>query len=259
MLKFTSFDGIEIAYQTWGDTSQLPSVLLHHGFIANADINWVRPGIVEALTRAGRRVVALDARGHGASGKPYDPAFYGEDKMARDLIQIIDLVVAATGQSVVDLVGYSMGAIVSLIAASRDSRIRRLVIGGVGAGVVEQGGLDTRAVAGGLLVSALRAPDPGDITQPIPRAFRALADALGADREALAAVATARRSNAIPVGRITAPALVIAGESDPLAVRPEVLAAAISNARLLRLPGDHLSVVRDPGFAAAIVDFLGSQ
>src|SRR5215469_9763118 len=165
MPKFTSVDGIEIAYQTWGDTGPLPAVLLHHGFIANADINWVRPGIVAALTHAGRRVVALDARGHGASGKPYDPAFYGEDKMSQDLVQLIDLVLGATGQSVVDLVGYSMGAIVSLITAARDGRIRRLVVGGVGAGVVEQGGLDARAASSGLLVSALRAPDPSTITQ----------------------------------------------------------------------------------------------
>jgi pimeloyl-ACP methyl ester carboxylesterase len=259
MPKFTSFDGVEIAYETWGDTGPLPAVLLHHGFIANADINWVRPGIVEALTHAGRRVVALDARGHGASGKPYDPAFYGEDKMARDLMRLIDLELGATGHSVVDLAGYSMGAIVSLITATEDSRIRRLVVGGVGAGVVEQAGLDARAAAGGLVVSALRAPDPGSITQPIPRAFRVLADAVGADREAMAAAATARFRLAIPVDKITAPALVIAGESDPLAVRPEALAAAIPNARLLRLPGDHLSVVRDPGFASAIVEFFGSQ
>src|SRR5215469_1926826 len=167
MPKFTSVDGLEIAYQTWGDTGPLPAVLLHHGFIANTDINWVRPGIVEALTRAGRQVVALDARGHGASGKPYNPAFYGEDKMARDLMQLIDLVVGEErGQSVVDLAGYSMGAIVSLITASQDTRIRRLVVGGVGAGIVEQDGLDTRAAASGRIVSALRAPDPGGIDQP---------------------------------------------------------------------------------------------
>jgi pimeloyl-ACP methyl ester carboxylesterase len=258
MPTFTSFDGVEIAYETWGNASPLPAVLLHHGFIANADINWVRPGIVAALTQAGRRVVALDARGHGASAKPYDPAFYGEDKMARDLEQLIDLALEATGQNTVDLVGYSMGAIVSLTTASQDSRIRRLVVGGIGAGVVEQGGLDIRAATSGLVVSALRASDPSTITQPIPRAFRALADALGSDREALAAVATARLHLAIPVGRITAPALVIAGESDPLAVRPEVLVSAIPHARLLRLPGDHLSVVRDPAFASAIVEFLGS-
>src|ERR1035438_9843763 len=116
----------------WGAAGALPPVFLHHGFIANADINWVRPGIVAALTNAGRQVVALDARGHGSSDKPHDPSYYGEEKMARDLRQLFDSIGAVR----VDLVGYSMGAIVSLIAASQDERIRRLVVGGVGSGVV---------------------------------------------------------------------------------------------------------------------------
>ena len=141
MPEFLSFDGIKIAYETWGAAGERPPVLLHHGFIANAEINWVRPGIVTALTQAGCQVFALDARGHGASGKPHDPAFYGEAKMVRDLQQLIDLI----GVDQVDLVGYSMGAIVSLSTASQDARIRRLVVGGVGAGVVEAGGLDTLA------------------------------------------------------------------------------------------------------------------
>ncbi len=252
MPQFLSFDGVEIAYETWGTASERPPVLLHHGFIANAEINWVRPGIVTALTRAGRQVFALDARGHGASGKPHDPTFYGEAKMVRDLRQLVDLV----GTEQVDLVGYSMGAIVSLSTASQDAHIRRLVVGGVGAGVVEAGGLDTRAVAGKTLVAALLAADPDTITQPIARAFRTLADRVGGDREALAAVAEARQVTSIPLQQITAPTLVIAGDSDPLAAHPELLASAIHNARLLLLPGDHLSVVLSPGFASAIVEFL---
>jgi pimeloyl-ACP methyl ester carboxylesterase len=47
----------------------------------------------------------------------------------------------------IDLVGYSMGAIVSLIYASGGERVRRLVVGGVGAGVIECGGVDRRAVS----------------------------------------------------------------------------------------------------------------
>ncbi len=62
MDRFASFDGVEIAYQTWGTAGELPPVILHHGFIANANVNWVLPGIVTALTNAGRQVVALDAR-----------------------------------------------------------------------------------------------------------------------------------------------------------------------------------------------------
>src|SRR2546422_1817204 len=179
MDRFTSFDGVEIAYQTWGTAGPLPPVILHHGFIVDATINWVRPGVVTALTNAGRHVVALDARGHGASSKPHDPSFYGEEKMVQDLRHLFTLV----GATSVDLVGYSMGAIVSLIAASQDERIRRLVVGGVGAGVVEQGGVDTRVVARTAIVAALQTHDPSTITNPVAAAFRSFADRVGADRE----------------------------------------------------------------------------
>jgi pimeloyl-ACP methyl ester carboxylesterase len=229
-------------------------VILHHGFIANANVNWVLPGIVTALTNAGRQVVALDARGHGDSGKPHDPVFYGEEKMVQDLRRLFDSV----GASRVDLVGYSMGAIVSLIAASQDERIRRLVVGGVGAGVVEQGGVDTRVVGRTAIVAALQTQDPSTITNPVAAAFRSFADRVGADREALAAHASSVRTRQIPLRQITAPTLVIAGDNDALAARPEVLASSIPNARSLLLPGDHLSVVPTPQFASAIVEFLAS-
>lgn len=254
MERFTAADGVEIAYETWGTASDLPPVFLHHGFIANAALNWVQPGIVAALTGAGRQVVALDARGHGASGKPHDPGFYGEGKMARDLRQLFDII----GDKQVDLVGYSMGAIVSLVTASQDERVRRLVVGGVGAGVVELGGVDTRAAASEALIAALQTPDPETIAHPIARQFRAFADFVGGDREALAAQAAARHASPIALNQITAPTLLIVGDADALAARPEVLASAIPNARLLRLPGDHLGVVRAPGFAPAIVEFLAS-
>ncbi len=254
MDRFTSFDGIKIAYQTWGTAGTLPPVILHHGFIANTNINWVMPGIVTALTNAGRQVVALDARGHGASDKPHDPSFYGEGKMVQDLRRLFDIV----GATHIDLVGYSMGAIVSLFTAVQDERIRRLVVGGVGAGVVKLGGGDSRAAPITTLVAALQTRDPGTITDPVARAVRSFADGVGADREALAALITAGYSSNIALNQITAPTLVIAGDKDPLAAQPEILASSISNARTLVLPGDHLSVVATPRFASAIVEFLAS-
>ena len=42
-------------------------IVLVHGFASNKEINWVGPGWVTTLTRAGPRVIALDDRGHGAS------------------------------------------------------------------------------------------------------------------------------------------------------------------------------------------------
>src|SRR5260370_37363515 len=140
MPRLSSLDGNKISYQEWGAAGTLPPVLLHHGFLSNATSNWVTPGVVAALSDAGRQVIALDARGHGASGKPHDPSVYGEGKMAQDLRQLVDV----AGAAQVDLVGYSMGALVALLAASQDARIHRLVVGGIGAGVLDLGGWESR-------------------------------------------------------------------------------------------------------------------
>ena len=249
--RFETSDGVGIVWHEWGAELAGPPVVLHHGFGANAKLNWLGAGVIAALTAAGRRVIAIDARGHGESDKPHDPAFYGEDRMARDVSELIDHL----GFPEFDLVGYSMGAIVSLIAGSREPRIRRLVIGGVGDGILAQGGVDTRVVDNKDIVKALLADDPADIP-PSARGFRQLADATGADRKALAAQAQVVHASRIPLEDIKAQTLVLAGDADPLAARPERLAAAIKGAQVRIAPGDHRSVVAAPQFAAALVEFL---
>jgi pimeloyl-ACP methyl ester carboxylesterase len=254
MKSFTTWDELEIAYQEWGDEETgLPPVVLHHGFVANADANWVATGVVDALTSAGRKVIAPDARGHGRSEKPHDPARYGEDRMARDLAVLLDTIDVPQ----VDLVGYSMGAIVSLIFASTDQRMRRLVIGGVGSGVIECGGVDRRAVPNDAIIEALSANDASTLeVMPAAAAFRQLADALGSDREALVAQASSVYRGEIALGEIAAPTLLLAGDTDPLAIRPQVLADAIPDGTLELLSGNHIEVLGDPRFKRSIVEFL---
>jgi len=75
---FTS-DGVDIAYVDQGSGG---AVLLIHGFASNLRVNWIDTGWVRLLTDAGYRVVAIDNRGHGESGKPHDPARYGGPIMA---------------------------------------------------------------------------------------------------------------------------------------------------------------------------------
>ncbi|HXW58134.1 MAG TPA: alpha/beta fold hydrolase [Solirubrobacteraceae bacterium] len=253
MQTFTTWDELEIAYQRWGDPASAPPVVLHHGFVASAEANWVATGVVDALVRDGRSVVAPDARGHGSSDKPHDPARYGEQRMARDLAVLVDEIDAPQ----IDLVGYSMGAVVSLIFSSEDARVRRLVVGGVGSGVIECGGVDRRAVSNDSIIEALMSGEPSALPSPEARAFRRLADALDADREALVAQAASVFRGEIALDRISAPTLVLAGDEDPLAVRPHVLAQAIPRATLQIVSGDHMSALADPRFSRAIVDFLG--
>jgi pimeloyl-ACP methyl ester carboxylesterase len=248
-------DGVEVAVHRWGAPGDRPPVVLQHGFAADSVRNWQHTGVVAALLADGREVVAVDARGHGASDKPHDPERYGERTMAGDLSVVADVLELER----FDLAGYSMGGIVSLALAGTDPRVRRLVVGGIGAGVVERGGLDTRAVRTTALVAALETDDPASISDPTAAGFRAFADSTGADRLALAAQARVVHAAPLPLGEIAAPTLVVAGDADPLAARPQVLADAIPGARLVMVPGDHLGAVRTPEFTAALVGFLGDD
>lgn len=247
-------DGVRIAYRVWGDVDAGPPVVLQHGFIADTYLNWVPNGIVAALEANGRGVIGIDARGHGRSDKPHDPARYGEARMSRDL----QAVVTSLGVESYDLVGYSMGAVIALITASEDSRVRRLVVGGVGAGIVERGGVDTRALDRSVLAVALEADDPTTATDdPGVLAFVRFAEAVGGDKLAYAAQARSVHSTPIPLANITADALLMVGDADPLAVRPEVLAKAAHDARLEVLTGDHLGVLGDPRFTPTLAEFVG--
>jgi pimeloyl-ACP methyl ester carboxylesterase len=260
--SFKTWDGLEIVYHEWGASlaptsgsdSPLPPVVLHHGFAADAHANWVATGVVKALLEAGRRVLAPDARGHGGSEKPHSPDSYGEQRMAHDLDVLLDVI----GAPSVDLVGYSMGAIVALLLAGGDTRVRRLVVGGVGSGVIECGGVDRRSVSNDAIIQALSVEDPTDIAAPEAAGFRMLADALGGDRKALVAQASSVYRGAFALDRIHAPTLVLAGATDPLAIRPEVLADAIPDATLRILTGNHIEALGDPAFKQAIVEFLAA-
>lgn len=248
-------DGTEVAYHCWEPAAGVGPdpvpVVLQHGFSADTSVEWAGSGVVAALTAAGRAVVGIDARGHGMSGKSPDPARYGEPRMARDL----RAVVAALGVPAVDLAGYSMGAVIALLTAAEEPAVRRLVVGGVGAGVVEVGGVDTRVLPNDVLAAAFLADDPGPLP-PEVAGMVAFAGAVGADFPSLAAQARAAHQGGIDLAAITAPTLVIAGDDDPLAQRLHVLADAIGDARLHVVPGDHGTTVGSPGFRTAVVDFL---
>jgi pimeloyl-ACP methyl ester carboxylesterase len=283
-------DGTTIAYHCWEpdegvDAHPVP-VVLQHGFTADTIVDWLVPGTVAGLTAAGRRVVGIDARGHGRSGKSPDATRYGEERMADDLLTVIALLDAPA----VDLVGYSMGAVVALLAAAQlpaaqlpaaqlpaaqlpaaqlraaqlpaarlpatqEKTVRRLVVGGVGAGIVEVGGVDTRALPNDRLAQALLADAPDDLPPEIA-GMRAHAEMLGDDLPSLAAQARAAHRGGVDLAAIAAETLVVAGDADPLAERPHVLAEAIAGAGLCLVAGAHDVVGSSPDFRSAIIGFL---
>jgi pimeloyl-ACP methyl ester carboxylesterase len=243
---FLAPDGLELTYDVAGEG---PPVLLHHGFAADVAANWGRPGIVDALVSSGRTVVALDARGHGRSATPHDPEAYRGSAMARDVSALLDHLDIGS----VDVVGYSMGGLVTSVLLQDEPRLRSAVLGGVGARLILRTG---PAMPAGAIAAALEADDPSTISSPVARAFRTFADSTGADRLALAAIQRAGLPPAPDLSQVRVPVLVIAGDRDDLVGDPSVLAAAIPGARCVVVSGDHLSAVYDPRFTAEVVAFL---
>ncbi len=250
MAEFATRDGVRIVFDVRGEG---PPVLLLHGFASDARINWERPGVVDELVRAGRAVVSYDARGHGRSDKPHDPAAYADGIMVRDAIELLDRL----GLAAVDVVGYSMGAQVAAALASEERRVRRAVLGGIGTRLLLRRPGEERYPA--LEISeALEATDPTGVTSVTARAFRVFADATKADRLALAALQRARNVEGhVALDRITVPVLVVVGDRDTLVGDAAALAAAILQGRLVVVPGDHVAAVTRPEFTAAVVRFLG--
>ena len=231
-----------------------PDVLLLHGFAADHHVNWVTPGVVDALVAAGRRVIALDARGHGQSDKPHDPAAYENDAMANDACALLDHLNVER----VDIVGYSMGALVATRLVPDEERVAV-----VRARRHRRKGRAVRAVSppssGRCIASALETDDIAGITDASARAFRSFADSTGADRLALAAIQRA----ATPIAKtrldeINVPTMVIVGDRDDLAGPPQGLADRIPGAVARVVKGTHLGAVADPAFRAAIVEFVTS-
>lgn len=249
MQRFDS-DGVEIAYLDEGEGEP---ILLIHGFASNVPTNWVDPGWVRTLTRAGRRVIAFDNRGHGQSEKLYEPALYGAPAMAEDAHRLLDHL----GVTRPDVMGYSMGArIATFLALAQPARVRSLVLGGVGINFIH--GL----VGTAPLARAFEAPSIDDVVNDTARSFRAFAEQTKSDLKALAACLRGPREKITPemLATVATPTLVATGSKDVIAGSGAALAALIPGAQFLDIEGrDHTKAVGDARFKQGVLDFLARR
>ena len=232
------------------DEGQGEPIVLVHGFGSSKEVNWVQPGWLATLKGAGRRVIALDNRGHGRSTKLYDPAEYHTTKMAEDVRALLDHL----GVPRADVMGYSMGArIAAFFALAHPDRVRSMVLGGLGSHLIDGVGLPES------IAEALEAPSLADVADPQGQMFRAFADQTRSDRRALAACIRGSRQvlSREQAASIKTPTLIAIGTKDPIAGSAEGLAAVMPNARALPIPGrDHMLEVGDKVFKAGVLQFL---
>jgi pimeloyl-ACP methyl ester carboxylesterase len=249
MPRFRNGD-VEIAYLDQGNGEP---IVLVHGFASTATINWVQPGWVDTLTSAGRRVVALDNRGHGASGKLYQAAAYHTRLMTEDVRALLDHLSLARA----DVMGYSMGArITAFLAVMHPERVRSIILGGLGTRLVDEVGLPAT------VADALEAPSLDDVVDPLGRMFRSFAEQTKSDLRALAACIRGSRQTLSrdELRRIQAPALVAVGTKDPVAGSAHELAALLPHGQALDIPGrDHMLSVGDKVFKAGVIEFLAAR
>lgn len=111
-------NGVEIAYSAGGEGKPL---LLLHGFPQTRAL-WAK---VVPLLAQGRRVIAADLRGYGASSKPEGVAAYSFREMGADMLALMQ----ALGHDRFDLAGHDRGGRTAhRMALDAPERIRRIAL-----------------------------------------------------------------------------------------------------------------------------------
>ena len=224
-------------------------VVLVHGWAGSFSETWQSTGMDALLQDGGREVVGIDLLGHGDAPKPHDPEAYA--RLDTWLLERL-----AGEAPVVDAVGFSLGAMTVLGALlEQPSRFGRVVLAGIGNGMLEERGPDD----GKKIVAALEGT--GDASDPSAQIFANYANAPGKDKDALTAIM--KRPRSAPPDRSALAAvpnevLVVIGEKD-FTFPADELASSFPNGRLVILKNtDHFATPESFAFIDAVLEFLGA-
>jgi pimeloyl-ACP methyl ester carboxylesterase len=259
-------NGVEIHFRETGEGS--PIVFIH-GYTGNSR-NWA---LVVPAIREEFRMISVDLRGHGLSGRPDSEDEYALEVMARDVYELL----RALGVSECVLVGHSMGGMVSqLLVLEHPEIVRALVLVDTAAEVPKGLLYDERRKQRQRLVEIAREqgmevvfeeqmkltpvhpalaanPRYTDIWREqflmtAPQAYTACANAM-----------SSRRSLLGELGAISAPTLIVCGEKDEPFIEPSRdMHEAIPGSELLIIEGaGHGPQMETPGeFNRVLTEFL---
>ncbi len=239
-------------------------VILVHGMFDNAVV-WDTLGVTDALTDAGFRVIALDMRGYGESGKPHDPAKYGLE-MSHDIARLLDHL----NINKVHVVGYSQGSLVAnRFRAKHPGRLLTAILSGGGAlnqesVWVSRASEFADAVLKGDLGPMVRLHTPPGQQPPTQEQLDAMYQQISSQNDMQAVAATIRaqgfadsvdelRTNKVPT-------LALIGEADPTKKDVDAMVGVMSNLEVVVIPGaDHGATLQDPMFLEETLKFLAKH
>jgi len=253
-------NGVKIRYVVKGEGEP---IVLTHGFTMDALAEWGTRGIIDPLAEH-YRVIAIDNRGHGKSGKPHEPEKYGME-MVKDIVRLLDHL----GLDKAHVGGYSMGGFITIkLITTYPDRVQSAIIGGAG-WRKDFGGQES------LWLKLAESLEQGKGVGPMiefmipegrPKPTQEQIDALNAliaarnDTLALAAVIRGMRELQVTEEQLRAnkvPALAIIGEIDTLKPGVDEMSAVMANLEVVVVEGaDHPGAIASPKFRESMLEFL---
>lgn len=253
-------DGVRIHYT---DEGRGAPVVLLHGFAVSADVNWRWPGITRALARD-NRVISMDLRGHGRSGKPAGVARYGA-QMVSDVTRLLDHL----GIDRAYVAGYSLGGFVALkLASVAPSRLLGVAVLGAGWESADDGAFLAAlprladALEAGKGIGPLMEGFGHDRMRPtrMHRFWVRVMTRYFNDPKALVGVIRGTPAFALSeaeVGSIEVPILGVVGDRDPMLRPARAMAIRVPIQRLVVVRGaDHVEAPMRPELVEALQEFL---
>lgn len=236
---YTSFDSTKIYYEIKGTGEP---VILVHGFIMTGE-GWKKTEVYKALQVAGFKVITLDMRGNGKSGKPHLSEAYANDAEAKDIMGLA----TSLGINKYNVVGYSRGSIITARLLVLDNRINKAVMGGMGTDFTNAEWPRRKMFYRALM---------GDSVKELEGMVKNVQKA-GLDQQALALLQKEQPFTPKEVlAKVKKPVLVICGDKDSDNGNAKELANLFENAQYSVVPGDHGAALGTKEFADAVVTFL---
>jgi pimeloyl-ACP methyl ester carboxylesterase len=245
-VRTISRNGVDLAYDAIG--GGFP-VVLHTGGAGSSSM-WRRGGYVDRLSEF--RLILLDHRGRGASGRPTDPTAHRVSEYVADVETLIDHV----GCREYGFFGYSFGGLVGLLLAADDPRLTGMAVLGT---VFDPPGIEPdssdygHALGEGDMAAVIALIEDGErLTLPA----WARAEFMETDPEQFRLTLAANAGDPDPweiLARIRADTVLVAGSEEDADGLQDRMAAEMRDARSVHLAGaGHVGAFLRPDEVAAL-------